>query len=79
MYLKSDTIKAIFGEDRGEKILHFIRNYLIPHEQSYCFFLRKAVWHFERMTINSDHEGQIMPSNRVLVPVCVLNTVLTSL
>ena len=56
MYLKSDTIKSIFGEDGGEKILHFIRNYLIPQEQSYCFFWRKAVRHFE-MTTNSGHEG----------------------
>ena len=47
MYLKSDTIKAVFGEDSGDKILHFIRNYLIPQEYSYCLYLRKGVRHFE--------------------------------
>ena len=56
MYLKSDTVKTIFGVDGGEKILHFIRNYIIPQEQSYCFYLRKGVRHFETTT-NSGHEG----------------------
>lgn len=56
MYLKSDTIKAIFGNDGGEKVLHFIRNYIVPQEQSYCFYLRKRVRHFETTT-NSGHEG----------------------
>ena len=69
MYLKSDTIKATFGEDGGEKILHFIRNYLIPQEQSYCFYLRKGVRHFETTT-NSGHEGT---NNAIKAgPSCVL-------
>jgi hypothetical protein len=69
MYLKSDTIKAIFGEDGGDKILHFIRNYLIPQEQSYCFYLRKGVRHFETTT-NSGHEGT---NNAIKAgPSCVL-------
>jgi hypothetical protein len=46
MYLKSDTIKATFGEDGGEKILHFIRNYIrrcvmvsLPlHGEIYAFY-----------------------------------------
>jgi hypothetical protein len=69
MYLKSDTIKAIFGEDGGDKILHFIRNYVIPQEQSYCFYLRKGVRHFETNT-NSGHEGT---NNAIKAgPSCVL-------
>jgi hypothetical protein len=69
MYLKSDTIKAIFGEDGGDKILHFIRNYVIPQEQSYCFYLRKGVRHFETST-NSGHEGT---NNAIKAgPSCVL-------
>jgi hypothetical protein len=69
MYLKSDTIKATFGEDGGEKILHFLRNYIIPQEQSYCFYLRKGVRHFETAT-NSGHEGT---NNAIKAgPTCVL-------
>ena len=35
--LKSDTIQAIFGEGgAGEKILHVIHIYLIPHFESLC-------------------------------------------
>ena len=69
MYLKSDTIKAIFGEDGGDKILHFIRNYVIPQEQSYCFYLRRGVRHFETST-NSGHEGT---NNAIKAgPSCVL-------
>ncbi len=30
--------KGVFGEDGGDKILHIIRNCIIPQEQSYCFF-----------------------------------------
>ena len=54
--MKSDVIKAIFGNDGGEKLLDFIRGCIIPHEQSYCFYLRKDVRHFETTT-NSGHEG----------------------
>jgi hypothetical protein len=69
MYLKSETIQAIFGEDGGDKILHFIRNYLIPQEQSYCFYLWKGVRHFKTST-NSDHEGT---NNAIKAgPSCVL-------
>jgi hypothetical protein len=57
MYLKSDTIEVIFGEDGGDKILHLIRNHLIPQEQSYCFYLRKGVRLFDKTT-NSGHEGR---------------------
>jgi hypothetical protein len=78
MYLKSDTInKATFGEDSGDKILHVIRNYLIPQEQSYCFYLRKGVIHCE-MTTTSGQEVQIMLSKLVL-PVCFHSMVLTNL
>jgi hypothetical protein len=56
MYLKSDVVNAIFGDDGGEKLLHFIRGCVIPHEQSFCFYLRKGVRHFETTT-NSGHEG----------------------
>jgi hypothetical protein len=69
MYLKSYTIKATFGEDGGDKILHFIRNYLIPQEQSYCFYLRKGVRHV-KMTTNSGHEGTNNPIKAG--PSCVL-------
>jgi hypothetical protein len=69
MYLKSDSIRATFGEDGGEKVLHFIRNFLIPQEQSYCFYLRKEVRHFETTT-NSGHEGT---NNAIKAgPSCVL-------
>jgi hypothetical protein len=68
MYLKSDTIKAIFGEDGGDKILHVIRNYLIPQEQIYCFYLRKGVKHFKTST-NSGHEGM---NNAIKAGPCVL-------
>jgi hypothetical protein len=69
MYLKSDTIKAIFGVDGGEKILYFIRNYIIPQEHSYCYYLRKQVRHFETTT-NSGHEGT---NNGIKAgPLCVL-------
>jgi hypothetical protein len=50
------VVNAIFGEDSGEKLLHFIRGCVTPHEQSYCFYLRKGVRHFETVT-NSGHEG----------------------
>ena len=67
--MKSDTIKVTFGEDGGEKILRFIRNYLILQEQSYCFYLRKGVRHFETTT-NSGHEGT---NNDIKAgPSCVL-------
>jgi hypothetical protein len=56
MFLKSDTRKAILGEDGGDKILHLIHNRHFPQEQSYCFFLRKGVRHVE-VTTNSGHEG----------------------
>ena len=56
MYLKSDVVKSIFGDDGGEKLLDFIRGCIIPHEQSFCFYLRKGVRHFETAT-NSGHEG----------------------
>ena len=56
MYLKSDVVKSIFGDDGGEKLLDFIRGSIIPHEQSFCFYLRKGVRHFETTT-NSGHEG----------------------
>jgi hypothetical protein len=36
--------------------LDFIRGCIIPHEQSYCFYLRKGIRHFETTT-NSGHEG----------------------
>ncbi len=49
-------VKAIFGDDGGEKLLDFIRGCIIPHEQSFCFYLRKGVRHFETTT-NSGHEG----------------------
>jgi len=41
---------AIFGDDGGEKLLDFIRGCIIPHEQSFCFYLRKGVRHFETTT-----------------------------
>lgn len=49
-------VNAIFGDDGGEKLLDFIRRCIIPHEQSFCFYLRKGVRHFE-ITTNSGHEG----------------------
>jgi hypothetical protein len=69
MHLKSDTIKVILGEDGRDKMLHFIRNHLNPQEQSYCFYLRKGVRHFETTT-NSSHEG----TNNAMkaFPFCVL-------
>jgi hypothetical protein len=54
--LKSDVVKAIFGDDGGEKLLDFICGCIIPHEQSFCFYLQKGVRHFETTT-NSGHEG----------------------
>jgi hypothetical protein len=48
--------KAIYGEDGGEKLLDFLRHSTIPHEQIFCFYLRKGVRHFETWT-NSGHEG----------------------
>ena len=69
MYLKSDSMKAIFREDGGDKILHFIRNHLIPQEQSYCFYLRKGVRHVKTIT-NSGHEDT---NNAIKAgPSCVL-------
>jgi hypothetical protein len=63
MYLKSDTIG-------GDKILHFIRNYLIPQEQSYCFYLRKGGGEKFKTTTNSGHEGA---NNAIKAsPSCVL-------
>jgi hypothetical protein len=56
MYLKSDVVKAVFGDEGGDKLLDFIRGFIIPHEQSFCFYLRKGVRHFETTT-NSGHEG----------------------
>jgi len=56
MYLKSDVVKAVFGDEDGDKLLDFIRGFIIPHEQSFCFYLRKDVRHFETTT-NSGHEG----------------------
>jgi hypothetical protein len=54
--LEIQHYKGDFGEDGGDKILHFIRNYLIPQEQSYCFNLRKGVRHF-KTTTNSGYDG----------------------
>ena len=56
MYLKSDVVKAVFGDESGDKLWDFIRGFIIPHEQSFCFYLRKGVRHFETTT-NSGHEG----------------------
>jgi hypothetical protein len=56
MYLKSDVVKSIFRDDGGEKLMHFICVTIIPHEQSFCFYLRKGVRHFGTTT-NSGHKG----------------------
>ncbi len=56
IYLKSDVVKAIFGDDGGEKLLDFIRGCIIPHKHSFCSYLQKGVRHFETTT-NSGHEG----------------------
>jgi hypothetical protein len=60
---------AIFGDDGGEKLLDFICCCIIPHEQSFCFYLQKGVGHFETTT-NSIHEG----TNHAIIsgPSCVL-------
>ena len=47
MYLKSDVVKAVFGDEDGDKLLDFISGFIIPPEQSFCFYLRKDVRHFE--------------------------------
>jgi hypothetical protein len=53
----SDVIKAIFGDDGGQKLFEFICGCTISHEQSFfCFYLQKGVRHFETTT-NSGHEG----------------------
>jgi hypothetical protein len=56
IYLKSNVVQAIFGDDGGEKVLDFICGCFIPHEQSFCFYLQNGVRHFENTT-NSGHEG----------------------
>jgi hypothetical protein len=50
------VVKAIFGDDGGEKLLEFIHGYIIPHKQTFCFYSQKGVRHFET-TPNSGHEG----------------------
>jgi hypothetical protein len=46
MYLNSDVVKAVlFGDEDGDKLLDFIHGFIIPHEQSFCFYLRKDVRH----------------------------------
>ena len=47
MYLKSDVVTAIFGDDDGEKLFDFICGCIISHKQSFCFNLQKGVRHFE--------------------------------
>ena len=43
MYLKSDVVKAVFGDkEGGDKLLDFIRGFIIPHEQSLLFLLAKG-------------------------------------
>jgi hypothetical protein len=76
-FCKYYTIKAIFGEDGGDKILQFIRNHLIPQEQSYCFYLRKGVRN-SRQPQTPTMKVQIMLSKPVL-PVCFRSMVLTNL
>jgi hypothetical protein len=56
IYRKSNVVKAIFGDNGGEKLLDFICGCIIPHEHSFCFYLREGVRHFETTT-NSGHEG----------------------
>jgi hypothetical protein len=50
------VIKAIFGDDGGEKLLDFIPGCIVPHKQSFCFYVQKGVRHF-KTTTNSGHEG----------------------
>ena len=49
-------VKAVFGDKSGDKLLDFIRGFITPYEQSFCFYLRKGVRRFETTT-NSGHEG----------------------
>jgi len=54
--MKSDGVSKIFGHDGAKKVLEFIYESIIPHEQSYCFYMQKHVRQFEIVT-NSGHEG----------------------
>jgi hypothetical protein len=63
------VVKDIFGDDGGEKLLDFSCGCIIPHEQHFCFYLRRGVRHFEASS-NSCHEG----TNHAIKsgPSCVL-------
>jgi hypothetical protein len=63
------VVKAIFGDDGRGKLLDFICGCIIPHKQSFYFYLQKGVRHFESTT-NSGHKG----TNHAIKsgPSCVL-------
>jgi hypothetical protein len=42
MYLKSDVVKAIFGDDGGEKLSDFIRGCINPTQAKFLFLHAKG-------------------------------------
>jgi hypothetical protein len=57
IYLKSNVVKGLFGDDSGEKLLDFICGCIIPHKQVFVSICEKGVRHSFETTTNSGNEG----------------------
>lgn len=55
-YLRSTEVTSCLLQDAVQEIENFLRSSVIPHEQHYCFYLRKSIRHFDMYT-NNEHEG----------------------
>ena len=79
MYIKSDVVlKAVLGDEGGDKLLDFIRGFIIPHEQSFCFTCKRVYGTSKPQPETWDMKEPIMLSNPVRL-VSFLSMQLTNL
>jgi hypothetical protein len=72
--LRTTDVTDILGEDATKTIISFARNFVFPHEEHFCYFLRKDKFHLDSHT-NCGHEGTnnglkhgaapVQPQNRI--------------
>ena len=55
-FLRSESVKVVFGSENVDKIFEFLRKSVEPWEDSFCFYLRKQTRHFD-VCSNTAHEG----------------------
>ena len=72
--VQSDDVKTVLGSDAVKLIVDFARNFVLIHEENFCYYARHSKFHLESHT-NSCHEGTnngikhcaapVMPQNRI--------------